>query len=107
MFILLGRDKHASLLVKLWADLRAMEGEDVAKVTEAIQCANAMDEFRRKRKAATDTQPKAATHAEVTEAEIRAARDVIWRNIAAGDHDPWEVARHALEAAAVMRRARK
>lgn len=52
MFVLLGRDKHAPLLVKLWADLRAMEGEDIAKVTEAILCANAMGEFRRKRKIA-------------------------------------------------------
>lgn len=51
MFILLGRDKHAPLLVKLWADLRAMDGEDIAKVTEAIQCSTAMIRFRRERKA--------------------------------------------------------
>jgi hypothetical protein len=51
MFVLLGRDKHAPLLVKLWADLRQMDGEDIAKVTEAITCATAMGEFRRRRKA--------------------------------------------------------
>jgi len=50
MFILLGRDKHAPLLVKLWADLRQLDGEDnIAKVTEAIQCATAMIRFRRER----------------------------------------------------------
>lgn len=49
MFVLLGRDKHAPLLVKLWADLRAMDGEDIAKVTEAIQCATAMAAYRRER----------------------------------------------------------
>lgn len=49
MFILLGRDKHAPLLVKLWADLRAMDGEEAAKVTEAIQCATAMARFRQER----------------------------------------------------------
>lgn len=54
MFILLGRDKHAPLLVKLWADLRQMDGEDIAKVTEAIQCATAMAKFRAARKAGGD-----------------------------------------------------
>ena len=49
MFILLGRDKHAPLLAKLWADLRAMEGEDLAKVTEAIQCSTAMMRYRAER----------------------------------------------------------
>ena len=52
MFVLLGRDKHAPLLVRLWADLRRMEGEDPEKVAEAIRCVNLMDTFRRKRKAA-------------------------------------------------------
>lgn len=46
MFILLGRDKHAPLLVKLWADLRAMDGEDINKVSEAITCAANMARFR-------------------------------------------------------------
>jgi hypothetical protein len=60
MFILLGRDKHAPLLVKLWADLRQMDGEDIAKVTEAIQCATEMGKFRAARiasKAAHTSQP--------------------------------------------------
>lgn len=51
MFVLLGRDKHTPLLVKLWADLRAMDGEESAKVIEAIQCASAMARFRQERKA--------------------------------------------------------
>ncbi len=49
MFILLGRDKHAPLLVKLWADLRQLDGEDIAKVSEAIQCATNMAKFRGER----------------------------------------------------------
>lgn len=39
MFILLGRDKHAPALVWLWATLRELDGEDVAKVAEARACA--------------------------------------------------------------------
>lgn len=49
MFILLGRDKHAPLLVKLWASMRELDGEDMAKVEEAYQCAIAMHRFRRER----------------------------------------------------------
>ena len=54
IFVLLGRDKHAPILVKLWADLRRMDGEDDAKIFEARQCASEMIGFRdrRKRKAA-------------------------------------------------------
>ena len=49
MFVLLGRDEHAPLLVRLWADLRELDGEKAAKVAEAIQCATAMKRFRRER----------------------------------------------------------
>lgn len=42
MFILLGRDKHAPLLVELWAKLRAADGEDPQKVSEARECGAAM-----------------------------------------------------------------
>lgn len=46
MFVLLGRDKHAPLLVNLWAIMRVADGEDQAKAFEAAQCANAMVEYR-------------------------------------------------------------
>lgn len=46
MFILLGRDRHAATLVKLWALLRHMEEEDSTKVAEALGCAAKMDEWR-------------------------------------------------------------
>jgi hypothetical protein len=46
LFVLLGRDKHAPLLVRLWARLRALEGEDLGKVREALECADAMEVFR-------------------------------------------------------------
>jgi hypothetical protein len=52
MFILLGRDKHAPLLVKLWANLRQLDDEDPAKIIEAIQCATAMVKFRVERQRA-------------------------------------------------------
>ena len=43
MFVLLGRDRHAPTLVRIWALLRAREGEDTAKVSEAFRCADLMD----------------------------------------------------------------
>ena len=46
MFVLLGRDKHASELVRAWASKREAAGEDPAKVREARDCANAMVEWR-------------------------------------------------------------
>lgn len=39
MFILLGRDPFAPLLVKLWAEMRRRTGEDEAKCLEAEKCA--------------------------------------------------------------------
>ena len=42
MFILLARDKHAPTLVWLWAALREIDGEDLAKVNEARDCMSAM-----------------------------------------------------------------
>jgi hypothetical protein len=44
MFILLGRDRHASSLVRLWANLREMEGEDPEVVKEARECAALMEQ---------------------------------------------------------------
>lgn len=43
MFILLGRDKHAPLLVRMWALVREAANEDPAKVAEARECADAME----------------------------------------------------------------
>lgn len=52
MFVLLARDKHAPQLVELWAGERASEGEDPAKVEEALKCAKAMRKWRYDRKGA-------------------------------------------------------
>lgn len=49
MFILLGRDKHAPALVRMWAELRKMDGEDPEKIREARGCAEWMEQFRRVR----------------------------------------------------------
>lgn len=49
MFVLLGRDKHAPMLVRLWAEIRALDGEDDHKVQEAIRCAGFMEMFREER----------------------------------------------------------
>ena len=48
MFVLLGRDRHAAGLVRLWALLRHREWErggnvDCDKIEEALKCADAMD----------------------------------------------------------------
>lgn len=45
LFVLMKRDKHAPALVKLWADLREAEDENLAKVAEARTCAFAMQEL--------------------------------------------------------------
>lgn len=42
MFTLLGRDPMAPLIVTLWAEMRALSGEDAAKCKEARDCAIAM-----------------------------------------------------------------
>jgi len=50
MFILLGRDRHAPMLVSFWAFLRRMEGEDPAKVAEAVACSELMAVYYREKK---------------------------------------------------------
>jgi hypothetical protein len=50
MFILLGRDPMAPTLARLWACLREMAGEDLAKVDEARRCATMMEEHLAKLK---------------------------------------------------------
>lgn len=45
MFILLGRDRHAAALVNLWAAMRAIGGEDPAKLMQATVSANEMMAF--------------------------------------------------------------
>jgi hypothetical protein len=42
IFVLLGRDRHASALVRLWAEMREREGEDPIVVEEARECAERM-----------------------------------------------------------------
>lgn len=46
MFILLARDHHAPLLVRLWAALRELDREDAGKVSEARACAAVMEIWR-------------------------------------------------------------
>lgn len=45
MFVLLGRDRHAGGLVRLWALLRARAEEDPEKIAEALECAEYMDRW--------------------------------------------------------------
>jgi hypothetical protein len=45
MFILLGRDPMAPLLVRIWARLREESGGDPAKVAEAMECAEHMEKW--------------------------------------------------------------
>ena len=46
MFILLGRDPHAHILVDRWADAREKERGPSEKVDEARACAKAMREWQ-------------------------------------------------------------
>lgn len=46
MFILLGRDRHAPILVKIWTALRLTEGEDPEKTGDAMLCALQMGRYR-------------------------------------------------------------
>lgn len=43
LFTLLGRDRHAPSLVRLWALQRHKEGENEDRVSEALTCADEMD----------------------------------------------------------------
>lgn len=45
MFVLLGRDRHAPILVRLWALLRYRDGESSDKTDEALACVDAMEEW--------------------------------------------------------------
>lgn len=56
MFVLLGRDKHAPILVELWTKQRADEGEDPAKVEEALKCAKAMRRWRHENKRTSECE---------------------------------------------------
>lgn len=47
MFVLLGRDPNAGMLVRMWASLRESIGEDPAKVAEARKCAMDLDQWAR------------------------------------------------------------
>jgi hypothetical protein len=49
-FVLMGRDKHAPAVIKMWAQLRIDDGEDPAKVAEALTCVGAMMHWRAKQK---------------------------------------------------------
>ncbi len=50
MFVLLGRDPVAHIVVALWAELRLRMGTDSAQVNEAMSCASAMAEYAAERK---------------------------------------------------------
>ncbi len=48
MFVLLGRDPSAGLLVRLWARIREQRGEDPAKIAEALVVADQLDAWAKK-----------------------------------------------------------
>lgn len=47
VFVLLARDDLAPDLVRQWAERRMALGEDQRKVSEAFDCADAMEQWRR------------------------------------------------------------
>jgi hypothetical protein len=48
MFVLLGRDPAAPILVRLWVALRAELGTDAEKLDEAEACAEALEVYLRR-----------------------------------------------------------
>lgn len=48
MFVLLGRDPMAPALVREWARRRREAGESEEKVCEALACADAMEEWKKR-----------------------------------------------------------
>ena len=46
MFVLLGRDWRAPMLVRLWADLSEQRGGNPEKIAEARNCADRMAEWQ-------------------------------------------------------------
>ena len=45
MFVLLGRDASASIMVRFWAAIQKSLGEDKSKVDEALQCAQQLEDW--------------------------------------------------------------
>lgn len=46
VFVLLGRDPDAPMLIRLWAAIRMRCGESSEKTVEAMRVANAMEDYR-------------------------------------------------------------
>ena len=47
VFVLLGRDPTAAFVVAFWAGIREKMGEDAEKLGEAMECAQAMEQWAR------------------------------------------------------------
>jgi len=48
MFVLLGRDPTAAIIVEMWAALREKMGTEPAKIAEARECAKNLAEWAKK-----------------------------------------------------------
>lgn len=46
LFTLLARDKHAPEVIKFWASLKIKDGENPNKISEALDCAEHMRDWR-------------------------------------------------------------
>jgi hypothetical protein len=71
MFVLLGRDEQAPELVRLWARVRALNGENPAKVAEALKCADDMESWRTARIKAADDQAAAIATSQTEPEPVR------------------------------------
>lgn len=98
MFVLLGRDKHAPLLVRLWVEMRAIDGEDPTKLDEATQCAEDMKMWRR------HIQAKAGDAIESLVAECERLRNAL-REIAGDSASGGSITWQALTALAALKDA--
>lgn len=92
MFVLLARDPVAPLLVRWWAELR----HDIAieKLSEAIDCADAMNEWRRKHR--PEKRPPVDFNLEVARERVVAAARA-WNKVSETILDINEAQRRAHE----------
>lgn len=109
MFILLGRDPAASLLVALWADIREAMGEAKEKVAEARACASAMSEWAERLGKARKTEEAITKFLVGTRRllhdldhgrrEIQEMASLCWERVLVGDSEGEELCRNPLPCA--------
>lgn len=93
VFVLLGRDPVAAIVVRLWTELRAKLGDkDSEKIQEAWDCADAMEAWARKKEKEVDRANDIWLHEWVVPAKTPRPRAVVKQLLKELQNDP-EIAR--------------